>query len=659
MKQLVLEVDLRGLRPYNALQGEALKRYQALKASFWEEESYELFAEVQESYQTQKVSWFTEIEGELIQMEALREISPFEYAQAKETLQYQVNRLFCKAMQFKNKEQVLAILENALEIPSLEYVYWVRHAEKPRCVLAGWGFVREGLLPEEHLLRNYTAYKVSELRFSFSYEGEDDSPAVGEIIYFEWDKETRKLTTDSVGKIALKGVPFYTLQRNEKTDQFEETRPNPIVKIYQIWQDNEKAFETEVQSGCFCEYPIKIKRPRLRATFTLRNKAKRSEILPNFVVAIHSKDEVWYKSTDSNGIITLADLPPKTELRIISKQEDLPEEEETRLIDFEQTKHDLYFTLPEKKIVPPPPDNVPPPLPTSADVEVGKGRRAKSWWWWLLLLPLLGALCWWWQSGQASQIPPPPIVPKPPTANCRIFVSGALIGESKKGMQGVSDVYVEDNYSEYVGSGEYSDNTKAFPKAVKSTFDGIAVAKGTRIIIYSKPNFEGTVLLDREGPLLLNNKKFEHSYKDFLTVTFKDDLQKLFPPNTREWSNADMHAWSYGSMKVICSEVKTQNVSEETPKVIPCNEQSKSGGTGITTNLHELGSKKGTVKVEYDMDDVADRISIYCGNEKLYDSNVPVRGKGVATVNPTCSTLKVVIEGGENTSWNYVVRCPE
>lgn len=657
MKQLVLEVDLRGLRPYNALYGESLKRYQALKTSFWEENSYELFAEVQESPQTQKVSWFTDITGELVPLLALQDISPFEYAQAKEMLQYQVNRLFCKAMQFKERTQILAHLENALEIPSLEYVYWVRNKENPRCVVAGWGFVKEGLLPEEHLLRNYTAYKVSQLRFSFSYEGEDDSPAVGEMLYFEWDKESpRKMTTDSAGKVFLKGVPFYTLQRNPKTDEFEETRPNPVIKIFQMWQDNQKAHEAEVQSGCFGEYHVKIKRPRLRATFLLRNKEKRSEILPNFLVTIHSKDEIWYKTSDSNGVVTLEDLPPKTELRILSEQEGISPEEEVRLIDFEQTRHDLYFSLPEKKIICP----VGQEAQTQAGQEAGKpeekNKKRTAWWWWLLLLPLLGLLGWWWQSGQASQILPPPPV-KPPTANCRVFVTGLHVGGGAT--NGISKVYEIDKYSEYVGSGEYPENTKAFPKAVASTFDGIAVAKGTRITIYSKPNFEGDVLLDREGPLLLNNRKFESQYKTFLTEVFEDELQKLFPPNTREWSKFDMHAWSYGSMKIVCAEVKTQSVPAEEQKAVPCNEQSKSGGDGVTTNFHELGSAKGTVLIKYDMEEVPDKIAVFCGDKKLYDSEGLAYGKGEIKLKPDCNTLKVVVEGSVGTTWRYVVECPK
>jgi hypothetical protein len=429
-------------------------------------------------------------------------------------------------MRFKERAQVLAHLETALEIPSLDYVYWVRNAENPRCVIAGWGFVKEGLLPEEHLLRNYTAYKVSQLRFSFSYEGEDNSPATGETVYFEWDKEQpRKMVTDPAGKVFLKGVPFYTLQRNPKTEEFEESRPNPIIKIFQMWQDNQKAHETEVQSGCFGEYHVKIKRPYLRATFQLRNKEKRGEILSNFLVAIYTKDDIWYKTSNSNGVITLEDLPPKTELRILSEQEGISPEEAFCLIDFEQTRQDLYFSLPVSKPV------VASVLETIAEdiPEAGKPHRKKPkhyFWWWLLLLPLLMLI--WWKGCSKS----PVLAPVPQEEQ----------KEEKK---------------------EVLEQPKEAPKNMPSE------------------------------------------------------------------------------------------------KIVPCNEQSQSGGAGITENVHELGSKKGDVLIAYDMDSVPDRILVFCEGEKLYDSKVPISGKGSFVVRPSSSKIKVVIEGLPNTAWQYLVHCPK
>jgi len=148
------------------------------------------------------------------------------------------------------------------------------------------------------------------------------------------------------------------------------------------------------------------------------------------------------------------------------------------------------------------------------------------------------------------EVPDEPVAPK---AGCRAFFSGGLVAGHYES-HGISEVYVIDNLSEYVGAGEYSDNQKAFPKAVSTTFDGIAIDSGTRVIIYREKNFQGEVLLDKTGPAIINNIiwKEDSRYKDCNTETFKEPLQTNFPPSVREWSKTDMQNWSYGSLKIIC-----------------------------------------------------------------------------------------------------------
>jgi len=142
--------------------------------------------------------------------------------------------------------------------------------------------------------------------------------------------------------------------------------------------------------------------------------------------------------------------------------------------------------------------------------------------------------------------------PQPPCENCGVFFTGRLVGEKVQNSKGLSIPYFVDEWSEYVGSGEYPDNTKAFPKAVGSSFDGIAIDKGTRLIVYSKPNFKGEVLLDTKGPIIINNKIFKGSYLYVETIEFPEDIQNKFPPSKRIWSETDMQPWSNGSVKIIC-----------------------------------------------------------------------------------------------------------
>jgi len=72
--------------------------------------------------------------------------------------------------------------------------------------------------------------------------------------------------------------------------------------------------------------------------------------------------------------------------------------------------------------------------------------------------------------------------------------------------------------------------------------------------MYSKPGFAGRVVLDRSGPLIVNNKiwRNDHRYKPAIVGTWPAPLASMFPPRVREWSKSNMHAWTNGSVKVSC-----------------------------------------------------------------------------------------------------------
>ncbi len=164
----------------------------------------------------------------------------------------------------------------------------------------------------------------------------------------------------------------------------------------------------------------------------------------------------------------------------------------------------------------------------------------------------------------SKEVPPPPIKeptpppvedtrPKGPSENCRVHFSGGIMGGEYDPV-GISKIYVTDDFSEYVGSGEYPSNEAAFPKAVDKSFDGIAIDKDTRLVIYSEKNFKGTVVLDVKGPAIINNVllKDNPNYTHCNTDTYTGELQRNYPQSVRKWSRTDMRPWSFGSCKITC-----------------------------------------------------------------------------------------------------------
>lgn len=151
------------------------------------------------------------------------------------------------------------------------------------------------------------------------------------------------------------------------------------------------------------------------------------------------------------------------------------------------------------------------------------------------------------------------VVVKKPTNNCRAHFSGLLMTDNFQSGNH-TEIYQLDESSEYVGEGEYPRAINAFPKAHESSFDGIAIDNGTRVIIYSEENFTGDILLDETGPVIITNKiriEDDNTKSEVINNNqkiFKEPLNSNYPPSCRKMSKSNMFEWSKGSLKVICNE---------------------------------------------------------------------------------------------------------
>lgn len=93
-----------------------------------------------------------------------------------------------------------------------------------------------------------------------------------------------------------------------------------------------------------------------------------------------------------------------------------------------------------------------------------------------------------------------------------------------------------------------------------------------------------------------------------------------------------------------------------------CSQQQVSGGTEGDERTIQLTAKQGTVKLNYDMFDVPDRIEIFQGEKLVYESDGFVSGRHSKSINLNGDSgrLKVKLTGNEITStkWNYTLECP-
>ena len=123
--------------------------------------------------------------------------------------------------------------------------------------------------------------------------------------------------------------------------------------------------------------------------------------------------------------------------------------------------------------------------------------------------------------------------------------------------------------------------------------------------------------------------------------------------------------------------LNTTTPSERPIATNPCDVQQKSGGTGITETIHELGPDPGIVQIEYDMASVPDKLEVYYqGNLVVSTSQIPGNSNGyVGGSIPAagcCGILEfsyqpvskdyqctVMVTGPDKTNWSYLLKCPE
>jgi hypothetical protein len=91
----------------------------------------------------------------------------------------------------------------------------------------------------------------------------------------------------------------------------------------------------------------------------------------------------------------------------------------------------------------------------------------------------------------------------------------------------------------------------------------------------------------------------------------------------------------------------------------------KSGGKGETITIHELGNRSGIVNIQYDMENIPDKMDVYYNGNLVTTTRTLVSYNGFLSfkynaLNGNPTKCKVVLSAPEDgTSWQYLLNCPE
>lgn len=132
------------------------------------------------------------------------------------------------------------------------------------------------------------------------------------------------------------------------------------------------------------------------------------------------------------------------------------------------------------------------------------------------------------------------------------------------------------------------EDIRRFPLAevAAHTLDGIALGKNTRVVIFSRPDFAGSIYADLKGPLILNNSLIttlglDSQITDWKTEIWPEEISNQFPNSSRQSSSENMWKWAVNSsIKVSCE--NSENSYDYSWVTGPWDECSKACGGGLT-----------------------------------------------------------------------------
>lgn len=170
-----------------------------------------------------------------------------------------------------------------------------------------------------------------------------------------------------------------------------------------------------------------------------------------------------------------------------------------------------------------------------------------------------------------------PAVPAAAAGDCWVWASGTWLtgssieihwpffttirsGPAAVGMTGDQTDYRQ--FADEAHAGSYPSTAAVFPNAAEFALDGLALSPGAHIVFYREPNFQGGVLKDLRGPLIVNNNlpSLRQSFLEAMgslpdawltglwydnSTESPDHWAEIFPPSTRRWTEPgeNMQTW--------------------------------------------------------------------------------------------------------------------
>lgn len=165
--------------------------------------------------------------------------------------------------------------------------------------------------------------------------------------------------------------------------------------------------------------------------------------------------------------------------------------------------------------------------------------------------------------------------------------------------------------------------------------------------------------------VLLNGMQLIGPYTDEVSGYNHSVTYQLNPSEWQIGDTAQIYIEAknlYGQTAMLTQDILVVNC--EPPIVTqPCGVSTASGGHGVTTTMHQLGTEAGIVAIDYNMNNIPDTMDVYYQDQLITSTNGPIADSGTLTFHyepvDNVYEIKIVVTGTDAlTGWAYTVNCP-
>ena len=606
---MIKKISTDNLRPLKINGIQVQHRYSILKSLFKKNNAYYIFAEPDFTFiHSKQIIWNTELKNEAV---SYINLNQEEKQRINSILKNQLKHLYNRALYIYENDtenkNIFESLDKAIEIPNLSDIHIIQENNKAIIVLIRWGAISDEYNATKGIIKKLVPIKIKDITFNIKYK--NGNIATDQELFFKFNNQITRYTTDNNGKINYCDIPFWQkievwCNDENQTKIYNQTFECNSIDSYDIILPSRiQYYDMKVIVLDLNSIPVKQKDFIITQNNIPQNYVTDSQgsvVLPNIeekqnisckIIDVN-EDEKKFNFVNEGKNYYIIKINTEKNIKEPIKESVEPQKKHTEPVaetvlnvempisipisstskkilnvinrknkivsgakvfinnttEFKKTDKQgkLFFESEDDTLI-----NL---LIKKANVKVKSELFITNATEYTVKIPAKKRI-WLYLLILLALIALTYYFifwsNKKDNYIHKVFISGHLVSDECRN-KAFSIAFKNDRYSVTIEKeGIY--NLKDFPKVIDYTLDGFAIGNNTRMIFYASDNCNGKILLDTIGPIIINCKKWKNNgiYNTANSKKYKENLQKIFPQEKRIWSKDTLENFHNGSIKII------------------------------------------------------------------------------------------------------------